>query len=75
MVEVVERVGSRRGAAVLIGEEELRQRPADAVSAMQLRRLLARAHPATAVVCPSCEWDCVVPLQTMPDCPGAVRRQ
>ena len=66
LIELVERVGARHGAAVLISEEELRQWPADAVSAMQSHRLLARARPAKDVVCPGCEWDCVMPVQTMP---------
>ena len=66
LVELVGRVGARHGAAVLISEEEVRQWPADAVSAMKSHRLLTRARPATTVVCPGCEEDCVMPVQTMP---------
>ena len=66
LVELVERVGARHGAAVLISEEEVRQWPGDAVSAMKSDRLLTRARPATTVVCPGCEEDCVMPVQTMP---------
>ena len=66
LVELVERVGARHGAAVLISAEEVRQWPADAVSAMKSHTLLARARPATTVVCPGCEEDCVMPVQTMP---------
>ena len=66
LVELVERVGARHGAAVLIGEEEVRQWPADAVSAMKSHRLLTRARPATAVVCPGCEEDCVMPVHALP---------
>ena len=66
LVELVERVGARHDAAVLISEEEVRQWPADAVSAMKSHRLLTRARPATTVVCPGCEEDCVMPVQTMP---------
>ncbi len=66
LVELVERVGARHGAAVLISEEEVRQWPADAVGAMKSNTLLARARPATTVVCPGCEEDCVMPVQTMP---------
>ncbi len=65
LVELVERVGARHGAAVLISEEELRQWPADAVSAMKSHALLARARPATTVICPGCEEDCVMPVETM----------
>ena len=70
LIELVERVGARHGAAVVLSEEELQQWPADAVSAMQSHRLLARARPATTVVCPGCEWDCVMPVQTMPAVSG-----
>ncbi len=66
LVELVERVGARHGAAVLISEEEVRQWPADAVSAMKSHTLLTRARPATTVVCPGCEEDCIMPVQTMP---------
>ena len=66
LVELVERVGARHGAAVLISEEEVRQWPADAVSAMKSHTLLTRARPATAVVCPGCEEDCVMPVHALP---------
>ena len=66
LVELVERVGARHGAAVLISEEEVRQWPADAVSAIKSHGLLTRTRPATTVVCPGCEEDCVMPVQTMP---------
>ena len=66
LVELVERVGARHGAAVLIGEEEVRQWPADAVRAMKSHTLLTRARPATAVVCPGCEEDCVMPVHALP---------
>ena len=66
LVELVERVGARHGAAVLISGEELRHWPDVAVSAMKSHTLLVRARPATTVVCPGCEEDCVMPVQTMP---------
>ena len=71
-IELVERVGARHGAAVLLSEDEMRQWPAEAVRAMQSHRLLARARPATTVVCPGCEWDCVMPVQTVPAGPGGL---
>ena len=59
-------MGARHGAAVLISGEELRHWPDVAVSAMKSHTLLVRARPATTVVCPGCEEDCVMPVQTMP---------
>ena len=66
LVEVLDRVGAGRGVAVRVSEQELRQWPAEAVSAMQSHQLLVRAGPATAVVCPGCEEECVMPVQTLP---------
>ena len=66
LIELLERVGARHDATVLISEEELLQWPAEAVTAMRSHRLLVRARPAAAVVCPGCEEDCVMPVQTMP---------
>ena len=40
-----------------------RRRPAGALKA---HRLLVRARPARTVVCPGCEADCVMPVQTIP---------
>ncbi len=66
LIDLLERVGARHDATVLISEEELLQWPAEAVTAMRSHRLLVRARPAAAVVCPGCEEDCVMPVQTMP---------
>ena len=66
LIELLARVGARHDAAVLISEEELLQWPAEAVTAMRSHRLLVRARPAAAVVCPGCEEDCVMPVQTRP---------
>lgn len=66
LIELLERVGARHDAAVLISEEELLQWPAEAVTAMRSHRLLVRARSAAAVVCPGCEEDCVMPVQTTP---------
>ena len=66
LIELLERVSARHDATVLISEEELLQWPVEAVTAMRSHRLLVRARPAAAVVCPGCEEDCVMPVQTMP---------
>ncbi len=52
--------------AVRISESELRQWPAEAVGALKAHRLLVRARPAATAVCPGCEADCVMPVQTIP---------
>ena len=52
LLDLVARVGARDGAAVRISETDVRQWPAEAVSALKAHRLLVRARPARTVVCP-----------------------
>ena len=66
LLDLVARVGARDGAAVRVSETDLRQWPAEAVRALKAHRLLVRARPARTVVCPGCEADCVMPVQTIP---------
>lgn len=66
LVELLARVGARQGATVLITDEELSRWPAAAVVAMKSQHLLARARPASSVVCPGCEQQCVMPVNTIP---------
>ena len=66
LLDLVARVGARDGAAVRISETDVRQWPAEAVAALTAHRLLVRARPARTVVCPGCEADCVMPVQTIP---------
>ena len=66
LLDLVGRVGARDGAAVRVSETDVRQWPAEAVRALKAHRLLVRARPARTVVCPGCEADCVMPVQTIP---------
>ena len=66
LLDLVARVGARDGAAVRISETDVRQWPAEAIAALKAHRLLVRARPARTVVCPGCEADCVMPVQTIP---------
>jgi hypothetical protein len=63
LLELLERVGASRGAA-LVSEEDLRQWPVEAVQALKNHKLLQRASPAVSVVCPGCEQECVMPVHT-----------
>ncbi|MDO8294448.1 MAG: hypothetical protein Q7T29_16535 [Gallionella sp.] len=67
LIELLERVGASRGAAVLINDDELNQWPSAAVAAMKTQRLLAKSRPATSAICPECERDCVMPVHTLPN--------
>ena len=74
LLDLVARVGARDGAAVRVSETDVRPRPAEAVSALKARRLLVQARPARTAVCPGCEADCVMPVQTIPAGPRAAAR-
>ncbi len=65
LAELLERLGANKGAAVLVSEEELASWPESAVSALKKEGLLSPASPAGSVVCPGCEEQCVMPVQTL----------
>lgn len=62
---LLDRLGAADGAAVLISDHELTQWPATAVAALKAHQLLVRATPASSVVCPGCEDECVMPVQVV----------
>lgn len=63
--EVLDRLGSTDGTAILISEWELSQWPAVAVAALKAHKLIVKAGPAASVVCPGCEEACVMPVQAV----------
>jgi len=65
LLELLERVGASRDAAALVSEEELSHWPADAVRKLKAQKLLAKASPADSVVCPGCEQECVMLVDTV----------
>ena len=66
LIELLGRVGAGQGAVALINDHELSQWPSTAVTAMKSQKLLVKARPATSAICPGCEDDCVMPVQTIP---------
>ena len=56
LAELLGRVGAGQGAGVLINENELSQWPSVA----------AKTRPASSVICPGCERECVMPVQIVP---------
>jgi len=64
LIELLGRVGAQSGTAALISAEELSQWPAAAVAAMKSQKLLGKARPAVSAVCPGCERECVMQVQT-----------
>lgn len=66
LIDLLERMGSSQGNAVLVNDEELTQWPIAAVVAMKSQGLLAKAKPASSAICPGCERDCVMPVHIIP---------
>lgn len=62
--ELLDRVAALQGASALINADELAQWPCEAVSAMKAQKLIKKAQPASSAICPGCERDCVMPVQT-----------
>jgi len=71
LLELLVRVGASRGAAALVSEDELSRWPAEAVRELKAQKLLAKASPAKSVVCPGCEQECTMPVETPPAGTGA----
>ena len=66
LIELMGRLGANQAAAVLLNDDELSQWPTEAVAAMKAQRLLAKARPASSVICTGCESDCVMPVDVLP---------
>ena len=64
LLELLERVGASHIGAVLVSEQELSRWDAAAVKALKAGRLLVKASPASSVVCPGCEEQCTMRVQT-----------
>jgi hypothetical protein len=65
LLELLGRVGASRDAAALVSEEELSRWPAEAVRELKAKKLLVKASPATTVVCPGCEQECTMHVDTV----------
>ncbi|CAM8649634.1 hypothetical protein MCEMAEM21_02711 [Oxalobacteraceae bacterium] len=64
LVDLLARVGASEDAAALLSNHALNQWPEVAVAALKTQRLLVKAQPASSAICPGCERDCVMPVQT-----------
>lgn len=71
LTELFARLGAHRGAAILVGDDELRRWPAGEVAALKSQGLLLKAHPAASAVCPGCEQACTMPVNTVRRAGGA----
>ena len=65
LVELLDRVGSQRGAAVIISALELSTWPPAAVESMKRQGLLTKAAYADTLICPGCEHECVMAVDVV----------
>ena len=65
LAELLGRVAATWGSRTLLTAQELATWPPEAVSALYQQKLLRRAQPARSTVCPGCERECAMPVQTV----------
>lgn len=65
LIELLDRVGTCRGKAVFVNDEELLQWPKAAVKAMKSQKLIVKAQLAASAVCQGCERNCVMPVHSL----------
>jgi hypothetical protein len=66
LAEFLSRIGSASDGSIFIAEEELRRWPAKALAALKSVGFLIEATPASSVVCPGCEQQCVMLVHVPP---------
>lgn len=66
LLELLERVEAGGDGTAVVSEAELSRWPAEAVRQLKAEKLLVRASPAGSVVCPGCEQECTMLVNTMP---------
>lgn len=65
MIELVERLGASPDRVIRIDSRELTQWPSEAVSALKAQKIIRKARPASATLCPGCEQQCAMPVYTV----------
>lgn len=65
-IDLLERLAAARGDAVWISDYDLGQWPPDAVAALKSQKLITKVRASTSAVCPGCERECVMPVETPP---------
>lgn len=66
LIELLNRVAALQGGSALISAHELAQWPDVAVATMKAKKLIKRVRPASSIVCPGCEEECVMPVHANP---------
>jgi hypothetical protein len=66
LIELLKRLAAVPGDLVLVSDYDLGEWPTDAVAALKTQKLIAKARASASAVCPGCERECVMPVQTVP---------
>lgn len=70
---LLDRLAAAAGEVALFSERELAEWPAAALAQLKAEGLLVKGPPADAVVCPGCEEDCTMPVESDTTASGALR--
>lgn len=70
---VLDRIAAAAGEVAPFSERELAEWPAAALARIKAEGLLVKGPPAHAVVCPGCEEDCTMPVETDTTPSGTLR--
>jgi hypothetical protein len=70
---VLDRLAAAGGEVAQFSEHELAKWPAAALARLKAEGLLAKGPPADAVVCPGCEEDCTMPVESDTTPSGTLR--
>jgi hypothetical protein len=65
--DLMARVGAHPDSVVLVNEQDLADWPPDVVAALRAQGLLRKARDAASAVCPGCEQQCIMPVNTVKD--------
>lgn len=70
---LLDRLAAADGGAAVFSAVELAEWPAPAVAKLKADGLLVASTPAASVICPGCEQDCAMPVETASTASGAWR--
>jgi hypothetical protein len=65
--DLMARVGAYPDSVASVNEQELADWPPDVVAALKAQGLLRKARDTTSAVCPGCEQQCLMPVNTVKD--------
>lgn len=65
LIEILERISAKNGAAIYISNQELTGWPMEFVLALKTAGLITQAPPAKHIICPGCEQSCSMPFTVL----------